>query len=274
METTTQTRSPIGAASIFVVLTAVAMWWIFLIDGVGALMVPEYTRGAHIVRALGATLFAVPLIALALRYPVRRSWADIGLERAGAGLRQFAAGAGYWLVPAATVLAVAVAAGWTEITVRASAVETAGVLLGLTVLVLLYEAIPEELVFRGFLYTALAGRWSPAWSVCGQAVLFTVFGVVIGAAASSDRIVLFVVFAALLGALRAVTGSLWTCMGFHTAFQVTAQLLVGDHWSQAELADPDGTISALAFVAVPFLITAALLWWRNSRARRGTGART
>lgn len=267
-----RTRSPIGFGSIFLVFAAVAVWWIFLIDGVGALMGAEYTRGAHIVRALGATAFVVPLIALALRYPVRRSWSDIGLERAGAGLRKFAAGAGYWLVPAATVLVIAVAAGWTEIMVRASAVETAGVLLGLTVLVLLYEAIPEELVFRGFLYTVFAGHWSVAWSVCAQAVLFTVFGVVAGAAVSIDRIVLFAVFAALLGALRAVTGSLWTCMGFHTAFQVTAQLLAGDHWTQVELADPDGTVAALA-VAAPFVVTATLLWWRGSRAR-GIGDRT
>lgn len=93
------------------VLAAVAVWWILLIDGVGALMGAEYTRTAHIVRALGATLFVVPLIALALWYPIRRSWPDIGLERAGPGLRQFAAGVGYWLVPAAATLAVAVAAG-------------------------------------------------------------------------------------------------------------------------------------------------------------------
>lgn len=157
---------------------------------------------------------------------------------------------------------------------RVPPAEVVGVLIGLTALVLLYEAIPEELVFRGFLYTALAGRWSPAVAVGGQAVLFTVWGTVIGASASIDRIVLFAVFAALLGALRAVTGSVWTCMGFHTAFQVTAQLLTGDHWSQAEVADPGGTVSALAFVAVPFLVTATLLWWRKSHVRRGIGART
>lgn len=258
METTTQTRPPIGAGSIFVVFAAVAVWWVLLIDGVGALMGTEYTRSAHIVRALGATLFVVPLIALALRYPIRRSWSDIGLGRAGTGLRQFAAGAGYWLVPAAVALAVAVAAGWTESTIRAPAAETVGVLLGLTALVLLYEAVPEELIFRGFCYTGLAERWSRAWSVCGQAVLFTVWGVLIGAAVSIDRIVLFAVFAVLLGALRAVTGSLWTCMGFHTAFQVCAQLLIGDHWPQVTLSDPDGTVVALAFVAAPFSATALL----------------
>ncbi|NKY59892.1 CPBP family intramembrane metalloprotease [Nocardia flavorosea] len=112
--------------------------------------------------------------------------------------------------------------------------------------------------FRGFLYTALAGRWSPPISVCGQTVLFTVWGTLIGATGSIDRIVLFAVFSALLGAIHAVTGSLWACMGFHTAFQVTAQLLTGNHWPQADLADPGGTISALV-VAIPFLVTATLL---------------
>ncbi|MGA6203987.1 hypothetical protein ACPESR_04445 [Nocardia testacea] len=59
------------SAGILLVFALVTGWWMLLIDGVGAVTGTEYTRGAHIVRAVGATLFVIPLIALMLRFPVR-----------------------------------------------------------------------------------------------------------------------------------------------------------------------------------------------------------
>lgn len=244
------------------VFVAVTGWWWVLIDGVGALMGAEYTRGAHIVRAVGATLFVVALITSALRYPVRGHWSGLGLGPLRTGWRQFVFGAACWGIPAAVMFAISLGAGWAELTLRASATEIAGAVLGLTVLVLLYEAIPEELVFRGYFFTVLTGRFAPAWAVLGQALLFTVWGALNGAQVSVERTVLFVVFASVLGALRAVTGTVYSCMGFHTAFQVTAQLF-GDHWPQVLLTDPDMNVTAVAFVLVPFAATALLMWWRS-----------
>ncbi|MGI5218510.1 CPBP family intramembrane glutamic endopeptidase [Nocardia sp. CA-290969] len=247
---------------VLVVFAAVTGWWLLLIDGVGALTGTEYTRGAHIVRAVGATLFVVPLIALVLRFPVRLRWSELGLTGWRLGARQFVYGAARWAVPAWLTLAVLVGAGWTEVTVRAPVAEIAVALLGLTALVLLYEAIPEELVFRGYFFAVLGGRHASVRSVLGQAALFTVWGALVGGRLSVDRMVLFALFATLLGVLRTVTGNLWSCMGFHTAFQVTAQFF-GGAWTQMELHDPDLIATAVAFVAVPFASTAVLLWWRQ-----------
>ncbi len=121
------------------VFAAVTGWWMLLIDGVDAVTGTEYTRGGHIVRAVGATLFVVPLIALMLRFPVRLRWSDLGITEWRSGWKQFIAGAACWAVPALLTLAVLVGAGWTELTVRAPAAEITDALLGLTALVLPYE---------------------------------------------------------------------------------------------------------------------------------------
>ncbi|GAA5054701.1 CPBP family intramembrane glutamic endopeptidase [Nocardia callitridis] len=249
---------------ILVVSLAVTLWWWVLLSGVGALTGAEYSRGAHIVRALGATLFTVALVAWALRRPVRRSWSDLGVDGPGTGWRQFVFGAACWAIPAMVTLLVLLGVGWAELSVQASVAKTLVAALGSVVLVLLYEAVPEELVFRGYLFTALSERFSPFWSVLGQAVLFMGWGALIGAAGSVDRVVLFGVFAVVLGAMRAVTGSVWVCAGFHTAFQFTAQFL-GTQWTQVRLHDPDLAVASLAFVAVPFLCVAAPLWWVSRR---------
>ncbi|ONM47915.1 hypothetical protein [Nocardia donostiensis] len=75
-------------------------------------------------------------------------------------------------------------------------------------------------------------------------------------AASGCRIL---IFAALLGAMRATTGTLRACIGFHLTFQVTAQFLTSSHWNLVVTDDPDLALSEIAFVAAPFLSTALLL---------------
>lgn len=122
---------------------------------------------------------------------------------------------------------------------------------------LLYEALPEELVFRGYFYRNLADAL-PRWlAVLGQAGLFTLFGVAIGAAGSIDRVVLFLLFATVLGYLRAVTGSVWTGIGFHLAFQIVAQLTSPNH-GQFTVTDLL-TLQGVAFVLLPFTLGALLV---------------
>jgi CAAX protease family protein len=75
------------------------------------------------------------------------------------------------------------------------------------------------------LQTNLAGALSPWGAVSAQAVLFAVWGALLGAAGSLDRVLLFFSFSLALGALRVVTGSLWAPIGFHLVFQSVAQYL-------------------------------------------------
>ncbi|MEV6562709.1 type II CAAX endopeptidase family protein [Nocardia sp. NPDC051756] len=242
------------------VFAAVTIWWLVLYHGVNAVVGDDdYTRGGHVVRAVGATLGTVPFVYLALRFLDRRPWSALGVTSIGSGWRAFLFGAACWGIPAAVSAAVMLWLGWADLTVQAPLPKTLLALIALVALALLYEAVPEELIFRGYFFTNLAERYSTATTVIAQAVLFTLWGVLIGAATSIDRVILFFAFSVVQGALRATTGNLWACIGFHAAFQVATQFL-GRQWNYIDLNDPDLSITGLAFVIIPFLSTAIVLW--------------
>ncbi|MET7818616.1 CPBP family glutamic-type intramembrane protease [Micromonospora zamorensis] len=91
----------------------------------------------------------------------------------------------------------------------------------------------------------------PAWqAVLGQSVLFTLFGFLVGAATSPDRLLLFFVFALLLGGFRVATGDIWAGIGFHVAFQTVAQL-VGDVGAVFDVTG-SGVLGLVAMGAIPF----------------------
>lgn len=254
---------PALAARVGIVFVAVTVWWLVLYH----VLAPagEYTRSAHIMRAVGATAFTVPLILVARKVLDRRPFAELGFSSVGRGCRAFLVGVACWGIPAWSAMAVMLWLGWADITVRESFPRIVLALLGLLVLVLLYEAVPEELIFRGYFFADLNERWSTAIAVAGQAMLFTAWGVLIGAAGSVGRAVLFFTFSLVLGVLRSVTGNILACMGFHAAFQVTTQFLAS-RWNYIDLHDPEQAVQGLAFVILPFLTTPLVLWWyRRSR---------
>lgn len=250
------------------VFVAVTIWWLVLYHGVNAVVGGDaYTRGGHVARAVGATLGTVPLIYLALRFLDKRPWSALGVTSFGSGWRAFLFGVACWGIPAAVSAAVMLSLGWADLTVQSSLPEIPLGLLALVALVLLYEAVPEELIFRGYFFTNLAERWPTAITVLAQAILFTLWGVLIGAAGSIERLILFFAFSLVQGALRATIGNLWACIGFHATFQLTTQFL-GNQWNYLDLHDPDLNITGLSFVVIPFLSTALVLWSVARKQRR------
>lgn len=218
---------PNGAVRIGLVFVAATAIWLF-VHGAGEALfgTGDHHRGRHVFSAVAVTVLVVPMVVLAWRYLDRVPWS--GLRRASPRTvaKLLAAGMAGYLMPAAVAVTIFVAAGWVSIDVRGSVLPV----FALIVLVFLYEALPEELVFRGYLFRNLAAA-VPVWAVVlVQAVLFTLFGVLIGAAGSVDRVVVFFGFAIVQGLLRAVTDTLWVPIGFHLAFQ-TAEQIVGPHWA-------------------------------------------
>ncbi|WP_245746573.1 CPBP family intramembrane glutamic endopeptidase [Nocardia altamirensis] len=263
---------PALAIRIGVVFVGVTVWWLVLISGLSAVTGTGYTRELHVVRAVGATLGTIPLVYLARRFLDRKPWSGLGLSSVARGWRDFLFGAACWGIPAAISVALMLRFGWAEITMKTSLAQALPALLGLVVLVTLYEAVPEELVFRGYIYTNLVERWSNAVAIPVQAVLFTTWGALISTSLPPERVALFFVFGLVLGALRATTGNLWTCIGFHITFQVPTQFLAA-RWTHFELDDPDFNINGLAFVIIPFLTTAVVLWFVSRRKRRSADQR-
>ncbi len=224
------------------VFAAACLVWITVSIALAPLGDAHGNRLGHAARAVLTVALAVPVVVLARRFLDRRPWRGLGLTAP----RWALAGAACWLVPAALGTAVVLGLGWAQVT-AAGPWETRTLLLALYLpaLVFLFEALPEELIFRGYLYRNLADRF-PRWlAVVGQAVLFTAFGVLIGAAGSVDRIILFLTFSLTLGALRAVTGSLWAPIGFHLAFQHVTQLI--------DAATRDGALSIEGYLDLLFV---------------------
>ncbi|MBB5481452.1 CPBP family intramembrane glutamic endopeptidase [Micromonospora parathelypteridis] len=234
---------------IIIVFSATVLVWMAL----GALLDRDYNRPTHAVGAIITTVLVVPLVVLARRLLDRRPWAGLGLPPLRVGWRRLLLGMACWLVPAAVGFALCLGLGWVEISVRTSVGDALRVAALLVVLVFLKEALPEELVFRGYLQHNLATRL-PAWqAVIGQAALFTLFGFLTGAARSVDRLVLFTVFALLLGAFRAATGDIWAGIGFHVAFQTVAQLF-GDVGAVFDVTG-SGVLGVVALGAIPFSVS-------------------
>lgn len=240
-----------------IVFAAAAVIGVAIHQSVGALFDPGYTRAGHVARAITAFVLYVPLVVVARRVLDRRPLSGLGvspLERAWGPLLL---GMAAWLVPAAIGIALVVGVGWSQITLEGSVGALAAAVALRVVLVLIYEALPEELLFRGYLYHNLA-TVAPRWAaVAGQAVLFVLWGVIIGAAATADRVLLFFVFSVILGIIRVRTGTVWATVGFHLAFQTVAQV-TGPAEALFAVSDLEA-LQTVAFGLLPFALGVLLV---------------
>jgi membrane protease YdiL (CAAX protease family) len=208
------------------------------------------------------------MIVLGYRRLDRLPWPELrrGSPRSALGLLLLGA-AGY-LIPAGVAVAALAATDRLEIGLRGGPAEAVLAVPFLLLLVFLYEALPEELVFRGYLYRNLATAL-PRWgTVLAQAALFALFGLAVGAAATADRVVLFFAFAVVQGTLRAVTDTLWVPIGFHLAFQTTEQIF-GSSWDVFTVGDL-ALLQEVALGLVPLVLGVPVI---QVLRRRGRGAR-
>ncbi len=190
----------------------------------------DYSVPRHIFSALLTSLLVVPLIVIAQRRFDQEPLANLGLALDRSAIKPFMIGALAWFVPFLLGLGACLAFGLVNIEVTASWAEILVFIPLLIVLVFLLEALPEELAFRGYMQTNLGKILEPWLAVIMQSVLFGSWGVALWLITSGGIDVahasMFYVMAAILGAVRLITGSVWTCIGAHLAFQTCAQLLL------------------------------------------------
>jgi len=241
-----------------------AMWlavvgiWLFLgwiRDAVWGSGHAGYTLGGHMLSAALATLLTVPLVIVMLRALDRTTLESIGLPFPANAARPFLIGILAWSAPFALGLAICLAAGWVTVTPTADWSEILAFLPVLVVLVFLLEALPEELVFRGYIYGQLASGMSRLWAVVLQAVLFSAWGAALWTIAVGtvpiDRIAMFFFMGLVLGMLRVVAGSVWASIGLHVAFQSVAQLLLNGPRGHFAITGVE-TLQLVALGIVPF----------------------
>lgn len=210
-----------------------------------------------VARAVGGLVVSavVLVVVLVLTRVERRRLRDVGLSPGADGWRLFLVGAAAWLLPAALAFGVlAVLGAPLTVTAPADRFWTVSVLLLLAVL--LSEAVPEELAFRGHLTAVLSERLRDWAVVAVQTALFTAAVLVLRGGLGLLDLSMFVAMGAVLGYLRMTTGSVWTTIGFHAAFQTGSQLvLTHDVVELGGSAD----LAVLALGAVPFTVAVLVL---------------
>lgn len=237
-------------AAVFV--GAIAIWnGIALFSGL--IFGQGYSYASHTFSAVATSALVLVLLCVLLRWE-RRPAAAYGLLPDRLTPARAGIGALGYLIPFAVVGVTLLSIGAATITVSGSPVEVIGQLLAVLALVVLFEAIPEELIFRGYIFSILKDRM-PVWlTVVGQSTLFCLFGIAIGAASTPDRLLLLALFSLSLGTIRAATGSVFATIGYHTAFQFVSQPLVSSQWTAFSLDDPERLFSDFAYGLGPFVI--------------------
>ncbi|GII79958.1 hypothetical protein Sru01_49400 [Sphaerisporangium rufum] len=184
----------------------------------------------RILAALSVTLVSVPLVYAVRRFLHRQSWSGVGLTWSWAAVPQALAGLAAGVAAVALPAALAVALGvtsWAEWPQRGGALlSNLPVVLAAIVLA---QAFPEELVWRGHLYDTLSGRLSTAAVVATVSVGFGALHIISQSPADTlaERL-LYVLMATALGFACAMArlrgGAVWMAVGVHTGLHIGLRL--------------------------------------------------
>lgn len=169
---------------------------------------------------------------------------SIGVTNIKRSLLSFLLGFGLLLVPLMISLSITQLAGWAEIKVNWQEAQIGLIVLGM-LSVFITDAFPEELVFRGYIFSNLLTKFVKWKSAILTTLLFVIYpiiyfpvkklfgsdlttGLVTGLSIGYIGYMLF--FGAFAIYLRILTNSIWTGLGFHLMFVYMNQLIgLEDH---------------------------------------------
>lgn len=279
-----------------------ALWravagWLVMGIGLGAAsavgsataLAPKYQQA---VTAAICLVIVVAGILLLRKVIDRGDLAGIGAGRVfPQGLGLFALGLGVTFAVAAVVLG-----GGGYGLIHPGAVDPAKLLTFLAlnaVVAMALEAIPEELTFRGYVFSTLKRRLSTWVSVIVQIALFATIMAVVNPVGSAvavalggeatpfrlapegtpvpDYLILMVCFGLALTATRIATGSVYTTMGLHLAFLTTNRLIFDNAnrdtgWKVD--AEPDAVLLVPVYLLLIALIFTIVAVVKRRKAKR------
>lgn len=243
------------------------------------------TRRQALVAAV-CLVITVSLIVLLRRGLDRKPMSGLGLTGGLTGVRTFALGVAVTGGSAAALFGIGTWVGW----LRWAPLDPArliGFVIVNAMLAVVLEAVPEELVFRGYVYRTLnqaLRRWTAflvtvalfTFAGAGSSVVQSAVGTLLGedvpapgfAPAGEDPVeyvVLYPIFGTALLIARITTGSLWTSVGVHLTYLTAVRVMIDGvdrnaGWS-AELTSPDAILLVPGFLllaASTFLVIARL----------------
>jgi membrane protease YdiL (CAAX protease family) len=215
----------LGLAAAWIVAAGILM---VIVLGIVFAAAEDISDDGVVAVALGATLaLEVVFLAAAAWFSVRRyscGWQALGFRRAVRG--------GWWL-PLAVVLAayftlgvyflIVELAGLGELVPESTLPEdffdNPAILPLVGVLAILAAPIAEETFFRGFLFAGLRVRWGTFWAALASGFLFALLHFNVGS------IVPFTAIGMLLAYAYVFSGSLWTSIFAHFAFNAVGFLV-------------------------------------------------
>lgn len=270
-------------------LRVAAGWSTFVVALFGATVVGEVLRATlgvppvvqQFVQAVVVAGVVVPAIYALLRFD-GKSWRWAGMSSPASGLPYFLLGIGLVLGTAGVSLGLGVAAGWLRVVSWDLPVATMLALAANIPIALLYEALPEELAFRGYLYSNLNSRFVRWLALLGGVVLFVLAPVTVivlqkavgmqaGNSITVDYVVLLTGFGFVLQLCRIVTGSLWTNIGFHLAWLELSRYVVAPRTEplvRIEDVAPGTSEVLVLFLGAIVGGSLLLLVWPRLRGRR------
>lgn len=220
----------------------------------------EYSPLMRFIIALLTTFLTVTLIQVALKMD-KMTWSHLGQTTLRTNIISFFLGFFLWTIPASIGLYICFMLGWVEIKFHSDLNELLLSMMILFITVFLIEALPEELIFRGYIYRYLHACF-PQWgTIILQALLFSLFAYFIGAMYSVEQLQFIPGFAIILGMFRAISGNVWTSIGFHVAIMTATQILGPIHGHF----DVNGifTLRFFAFILLPSVVGAIVLSFMN-----------
>lgn len=208
----------------------------------------------HLLFGLAGFTFSVLLVASFYRLEGKRIKLDFDFIK---HLKLFGAGVLCFAIPAVLALLAVIALGAVEVSVVPSLPEAGATVLLVMVLVALSEAIPEEIIFRGYVFAKLAESKKKWLTILLQAVIFTAFAFAIGALSDSLDASFIFTYGIVLGLLRASTGGVAAPIGFHLAC-MTFQQSFGEQWGVFEVSN-GSMLQTYLFGMIPLSIVSAFL---------------
>lgn len=246
----------------------------------------EEAQTIQIAKSLITVIFVVTGVLLLRRYKDKGTPKSIGVGNPKQAILYFGLGASLIIAPISITLFFTKIFGWSTITFNAELLSEKVLLFGM-LSVLLFEAIPEELLFRGYIYSNLNTRfkrWKSALMTIGLFVISPFFFVFIQnhvfglgerqvghAMGITPSYILTLFFFGLFNQyLRILTKSVWAGIGFHLVFVYMNWLIGPDasHLVQLDINDQTETPMQITMLAVYLLTFIALLLYPRLRGQK------
>lgn len=223
--------------------------------------------------------------------------AGLGLPGLGSSARGLALGMGLIALPLAATIAGAELFGWANVTVTVAEGAFGGLLFSMFT-VIFFEALPEELAFRGYIYRNLntrLSRWLAGLVAVGLFVLAPVIlvpiqehvlrmDVSVGGAShlTGGYLITMAIFGSFVQYLRILTGTIWTGVGFHFAFVLLNRVIGPRPTDLIQFSDivAPGPMQITAIGIVGLLVVGLLAYpwisgrpigWGHTQPEPGTG---